>query len=121
MKYYIVGNKDKTKFLVWQEGDEYSSPYYYIDEDVSLAQIFSSIEGANEYSEQEKENQVNRTEHLIINMKSAIENAEKYLGKRRLSIAINNWEGTLKEHKELLELLNNKVIYEVEFILKEIE
>jgi hypothetical protein len=107
MEYYIVGNKDKTKFLV--DDEEFGLS---VTDKLSKLTIFDSTKDFD------YDLQIN-----LEDTQSDVENYTKQIvyAKEHHSKSAPYVEYQLGLKQELLELLNNKVIYEVEFILKEIE
>lgn len=109
MNNYIVGNKDKTLFL----GYNNDNGYYYTTDNIGETLFFPYIIGAKGLIKDVKRDDKSELKRLIRNYEYQKEN----WGWNVDSIAYA--KKIVEECKERLELANNAVIYEVEFILKE--
>jgi hypothetical protein len=97
MKYYIVGNKDRSKFLA--NDNEYGE---YVTDDVSWA-AFYKVNNPKDFKS-------SIDDLLELNISSAT--YFKNLGGA-------GYKGLLDRKEEIVKFLTSYTIYEVEFILKE--
>ena len=119
MSHYILGNRDKTKFLA--SGEE-----PYVVHDMYEAFIYSSIEDVREevddilkYNPAWTKETVR--EEIVLSQEL---DEDEVIGDADYTWTEDDIESTYQEligeMTELLELINDFVVYEVEFMLKEV-